>query len=150
MAGLDAGEGARFVWRDSGRTPCRSGNLIVLALARSNGFRKDVKRARKKGKDIRSLREALTLPSRRADLIERIRDRAVQRDWSGRRDLHIEPDDWLLASRITADGVQLLRTGTRGPVPDVKPTDSAPKFMGSLGRKNCTWARSPGICVFLP
>ena len=57
------------------------------------------------------LREALTLLSSRGDLPERYRDHALQGDWKGYRDLHIEPD-WLLVYRVTAEEVQLARTGT--------------------------------------
>ena len=57
------------------------------------------------------LREALTLLASRADLPERYRDHALQGGWKGYRDLHIEPD-WLLVYRVTAEEVQLARTGT--------------------------------------
>ena len=83
----------------------------MLALVRSTRFRKDVKRARKRGKDMGKLREALALLASGADLPESYRDHALQGEWNGYRDLHIEPD-WLLIYRITADEVQLARTGT--------------------------------------
>jgi mRNA interferase YafQ len=57
------------------------------------------------------LREALALLASGADLPESYRDHALQGEWNGYRDLHIEPD-WLLIYRITADEVQLARTGT--------------------------------------
>ena len=41
------------------------------------------------------LREALTLLSSRAERPESYRDHALQGEWNGYRDLHIEPD-WLL------------------------------------------------------
>ena len=83
----------------------------MLTLVRSTRFRKDVKRARKRGKDMEKLREALTMLSTGADLPERYRDHALQGFWNGYRDLHIEPD-WLLIYRITAGELQLARTGT--------------------------------------
>ena len=83
----------------------------MLALVRSTRFRKDVKRARKRGKDMEKLREALTLLSSRAELPASYRDHSLQGDWNGYRDLHIEPD-WLLIYRIAADEVQLARTGS--------------------------------------
>ena len=83
----------------------------MLALVRSTRFRKDVKRARKRGKDMGKLREVLALLASGAGLPERYRDHALQGDWKGYRDLHIEPD-WLLVYRVTADEVQLARTGT--------------------------------------
>ena len=57
------------------------------------------------------LREVLILLSSRAELPASCQDHALQGDWNGYRDLHIEPD-WLLIYRITADEIRLARTGT--------------------------------------
>ncbi len=61
-----------------------------------------------------TLRGALTLLSAQADLPDRYRDRALQGDWSGFRELHIEPDCPQIY-QITAGAVQLARIG---PHPD--------------------------------
>lgn len=83
----------------------------MLALTLSTRFRKDVKRAEKRGKDMAKLRTVLTLLANETPLPPEYRDHALRGDWIGFRDLHIEPD-WLLLYRITGDEVQLARTGS--------------------------------------
>jgi conserved hypothetical protein TIGR00053 len=83
----------------------------MLALVPSSRFRKDVKRAEKRGKDMSKLRDVLALLVQQDELPPEYRDHALRGDWRGFRDLHIEPD-WLLLYRIAGDEVQLARTGT--------------------------------------
>lgn len=71
----------------------------MLALVPSTRFRKDVKRAEKRGKDIAKLRTVLTMLAQEQPLPPEYRDHALRGDWNGFRDLHIEPD-WLLLYRI--------------------------------------------------
>lgn len=78
---------------------------------RSGQFRRDVKRAEKRGKDLRKLREMLGLLVDGAELPGRHRDHALKGEWSGYRDAHIEPD-WLIIYRVTGEELQLVRTGT--------------------------------------
>ena len=83
----------------------------MLALVPSTRFRKDVKRAEKRGKDMAKLRAVLTLLAQEQSLPAEYKDHALRGDWIGFRDLHIEPD-WLLLYRVENDEVQLARTGT--------------------------------------
>lgn len=83
----------------------------MLALVPSTRFRKDVKRAEKRGKDMAKLRAVLTLLAQEQPLPVEYKDHALRGDWIGFRDLHIEPD-WLLLYRVENDEVQLARTGT--------------------------------------
>ena len=83
----------------------------MLALVPSARFRKDVKRAEKRGKDMAKLRAVLNLLAQEQPLPVEYKDHALRGDWIGFRDLHIEPD-WLLLYRIENDEVQLARTGT--------------------------------------
>lgn len=83
----------------------------MLALVPSTRFRKDVKRAEKRGKDMAKLRAVLTLLAQEQPLPAEYKDHALRGDWIGFRDLHIEPD-WLLLYRVENDEVQLARTGT--------------------------------------
>ena len=83
----------------------------MLALVPSARFRKDVKRAEKRGKDMAKLRAILNLLAQEQPLPVEYKDHALRGDWIGFRDLHIEPD-WLLLYRIENDEVQLARTGT--------------------------------------
>ena len=64
-------------------------------VVRSTGFKKDVKRAVKRGKDMAKLRTVILLLIADAELEPRYRDHALKGKWLGYRDLHIEPD-WLL------------------------------------------------------
>jgi mRNA interferase YafQ len=83
----------------------------MRVLVPSTRFRKDVRRAEKRGKDMAKLRTVLTMLAREEALPSEYRDHGLRGDWIDFRDLHIEPD-WLLLYRIEGDEVQLARTGT--------------------------------------
>lgn len=61
-------------------------------------FRRDVKLARKRGKDMAKLREI-------------VQDHPLAGNWKHFRDCHIEPD-WLLVYKIEGEDLHLTRTGT--------------------------------------
>ena len=61
---------------------------------RGRRFERDVKRAKKRGKDMEKLKTALSLLIEGEPLPERYRDHPLKGKWTGFRDLHIEPD-WL-------------------------------------------------------
>lgn len=85
--------------------------LKVLASVPSTQFKKDVKRAQKRGKDMNKLKELLSLLMRQAPLPEAYQDHPLRGNWKGYRDVHIEPD-WLLLYRMDGEELQLARTGT--------------------------------------
>lgn len=74
-------------------------------------FRRDVKRAEKRGKDLSKLRAVLRMLIEEAPLPEQLKDHPLRGDWHRHRDLHIEPD-WLLICRIDEGAVYFERTGT--------------------------------------
>lgn len=78
---------------------------------RSTQFRRDVKLAEKRGKDLGKLRLLLGLLMTGEELPARFRDHALKGRWTGYRDAHIEPD-WLLIYRISDNDLFLARTGT--------------------------------------
>ena len=80
-------------------------------VVRSTAFRKDVKRAAKRGKDMAKLKVVILLLIEDAPLEPRYRDHPLKGTWAGYRDLHIEPD-WLLLYRVSETEVMLARTGT--------------------------------------
>ncbi|HMN73695.1 MAG TPA: type II toxin-antitoxin system YafQ family toxin [Rhodoblastus sp.] len=86
------------------RTPVRSGQ-----------FKRDVKRAEKRGCDMRKLRAVLTLLLEERPLPTGLRDHPLKGAWKGYRDLHIEPD-WLLIYRIGGSELLLARTGTHSDI----------------------------------
>ena len=83
----------------------------MLTPVRSGAFKRDVKRAEKRGKDTGKLRSLLLLLINGAPLPERYRDHPLKGQWTGYRDAHIEPD-WLLIYRVDGDELHLARTGT--------------------------------------
>lgn len=83
----------------------------VLTPRRSAQFKRDVRKAEKRGKDLSKLRTMLTFLTARKPLPESCKDHPLRGPWSGYRDAHIEPD-WLLLYRIVGDELQLARTGS--------------------------------------
>lgn len=77
----------------------------------TGAFKRDAKRAERRGKDLAKLRRLLSLLIDQAPLHERYRDHPLKGRWAGCRDIHIEPD-WLLIYQIDGDRLVLLRTGT--------------------------------------
>ena len=78
---------------------------------RSSAFRRDVKRAQKRGKDTAKLRQVISLLVAGEPLPELYNDHPLRGNWKGYRDAHIGPD-WLLIYRIVGDKLHLVRTGT--------------------------------------
>jgi mRNA interferase YafQ len=83
----------------------------MRTVVRSTAFKKDVKRAEKRGRDLAKLKAVLLALLGDAPLDPRYRDHSLKGARSGWRDLHIEPD-WLLLYRATETELQLARTGT--------------------------------------
>ena len=80
-------------------------------VVRSTAFRKDVKRAVKRGKDMTKLRAVILMLIEDAPLNRRYRDHPLKGERHGYRDLHIEPD-WVLIYKVTETELFLTRTGT--------------------------------------
>jgi len=87
----------------------------VLTPVLSGQFRRDVKRAERRGKDLGKLRELLSLLIAQEDLPARYRDHPLKGEWMGFRDAHIEPD-WLLIYRVVGQELQLARTGSHSDI----------------------------------
>jgi mRNA interferase YafQ len=83
----------------------------VRTAVRSGQFRRDVKRAQRRGKEMSRLRELILLLLAGDTLPERYRDHPLRGEWRGYRDAHIEPD-WLLIYRVVGDELHLVRTGS--------------------------------------
>ena len=65
----------------------------------SSKFRKDVKKAKKQGKDLSLLREVMELLANDQELSAKHKDHALTGNWKGYRDCHITPD-WLLIYQV--------------------------------------------------
>jgi mRNA interferase YafQ len=83
----------------------------MLTPVRAGRFKRDVKRAEKRGKDMDKLKAVLLLLIEGKPLPTEYGDHSLKGGWKGFRDLHIEPD-WLLLYRIDGDELHLARTGT--------------------------------------
>jgi mRNA interferase YafQ len=83
----------------------------VRNIVRGSQFKRDVKLAVKRGKDMAKLRELLLLLIEGNPLPPRYKDHPLSGDWKHYRDSHIE-SDWLLIYKIDGDDLYLVRTGT--------------------------------------
>jgi mRNA interferase YafQ len=77
----------------------------------SGQFKRDVKKAERRGKDLSKLRLILRMLIEETPLPPRVRDHPLRGSWRAYRDLHIEPD-WLLIYRIDGNEILFERTGT--------------------------------------
>jgi mRNA interferase YafQ len=77
----------------------------------SGQFKRDVKRAEKRGKDLNKLKELARLLIAGRPLPGRYKDHALKGEWASFRDAHIEPD-WLMIYKIDGNVLRFERTGT--------------------------------------
>ena len=73
-------------------------------------FRRDTRRAQKRGKDITKLRDILGILLAAKPLPPRAKDHPLTGEFGGYRTCHIEPD-WLLIYKIEGEELILARTG---------------------------------------
>ncbi|MBY0574995.1 MAG: type II toxin-antitoxin system YafQ family toxin [Gallionellaceae bacterium] len=78
-------------------------------------FKRDVKRAEKRGKDMSALRTVLRLLLAGEIIPATYKDHPLKGNWKHYRDLHIEPD-WLLIYKTDDANVWLVRTGTHADI----------------------------------
>ena len=83
----------------------------MLIPVRSSQFKRDVRKARARGKELSKLRAMLELLIEQKPLAARHRDHPLRGTWKGHREVHIE-SDWLLIYRVRDDELRLVRTGT--------------------------------------
>jgi mRNA interferase YafQ len=76
----------------------------------SGQFKRDVKQAQKRGKDMEKLKVLITLLVEEASIPITYLDHPLKGEWKGFRDAHIEPD-WLLIYKIEGEVVRFERTG---------------------------------------
>jgi len=88
---------------DGGPTP--------RALVTTKSFERNLKRLRKRGKDIDRLWDVVEALRLGRPLQPRHRDHALTGKWQGFRDCHVEPD-WVLIYQLDVEAVYLTRTGT--------------------------------------
>jgi mRNA interferase YafQ len=80
-------------------------------VSQTKQFSRDVKRMRKRGKDLAKLRGVVRTLAAGKPLHTRHRDHALVGHWQPSRDCHVEPD-WILIYTTDAESLRLERTGT--------------------------------------
>lgn len=83
----------------------------MLPVRTVNQFRKDLKKAKKQGKDTELLKQVITNLARSKLPAEKHRDHPLRGDYADCRECHLTPD-WLLIYRLTDDELQLIRLGS--------------------------------------
>jgi mRNA interferase YafQ len=83
----------------------------MRALVESTAFRKDLKRAHRRDRDLRKLEAIIKKLQAGETLPPSNRAHPLKGDWKGYWDCHIEPD-WLLIYKLTHEELRLARTGT--------------------------------------
>jgi mRNA interferase YafQ len=83
----------------------------VKQVLQARQFARDVKRMRKRGKNLDKLKTIITKLAHGETLEPRHRDHALSGNWQNSRDCHIEPD-WILIYTIDEQNLRLERTGT--------------------------------------
>jgi mRNA interferase YafQ len=78
--------------------------------AYSGQFKRDVKHAQKRGKDLDKLKTSVLLLIEGEPLPPAYVDHPLKGKWRNFRDVHIEPD-WLLIYKVDGDTVRFERTG---------------------------------------
>lgn len=81
-----------------------------------NKFKRDLKRAEKRGQDLKRLAEIIDMLAQEQPLPTKLRDHTFKGTFKDLKELHIAPD-WLLIYEITENNeVFLIRTGTHADV----------------------------------
>jgi len=80
-------------------------------VSQTRQFSRDVKRTRRRGKNLEKLREIVKLLAEGTPLPSTYRDHPLTGPWQPARDCHIEAD-WVLIYTIDKQSLRLERTGT--------------------------------------
>ena len=80
-------------------------------VIQTSQFKKDIRRLKKRGKDLEKLGNVVRLLAADEPLEEKHRDHVLIGRWVGSRDCHIEPD-WILIYRNESESLYLERSGS--------------------------------------
>lgn len=83
----------------------------MLSPIFENLFKKDIKRLKKRGKDIEKLKIVIEKLLENQKLEPKYKDHALTGNWKGYRDCHIE-SDWILIYKISETHLFLVRSGS--------------------------------------
>jgi mRNA interferase YafQ len=80
-------------------------------ITQQRQFRNDLKRQKRRGKEVEELIAAVELLAETGTLPSAYRPHQLSGNWKGVWECHIEPD-WLLIYQVTPAEVRLIRAGT--------------------------------------
>lgn len=80
-------------------------------VTQTSQFKRDIKRLKKRGKDLEKLGNVVRLLAADVPLEDKHRNHPLSGMWVGSRDCHIEPD-WILIYRNEPDSLFLERSGS--------------------------------------
>ncbi|MEI7849217.1 MAG: type II toxin-antitoxin system YafQ family toxin [Chloroflexota bacterium] len=83
----------------------------VRTINYTNQFKKDFKLIQKQNKDLDKIKTVIAKLAADEILDEKFKDHALQGNYAGTRDCHINPD-WLLIYAIVGNELRLIRTGS--------------------------------------
>lgn len=83
----------------------------MLEVVRTKAFRKDLKRAQKRGLEMSMLLDVVDILRTSEPLDPTYKAHPLKGAWIPMWELHLAPD-WLLVYQITEDTLYLMRTGT--------------------------------------
>lgn len=84
-------------------------------VIQTSQFKKDIKRLKKRGKDLEKLGDVVRLLAADEPLEEKHRDHTLIGRWIGSRDCHIEPD-WILIYRNEPEALYMERSGSHSDI----------------------------------
>lgn len=89
----------------------------MLTIKYQTAFKKDYKRVKKRGYDIRLLEKVVDMLAAGKSLLAEYKDHSLSGDFNGCRECHISPD-WLLVYEIIEKELllYLMRTGTHSDI----------------------------------
>lgn len=80
-------------------------------ISRTNRFKKDVKKMKKRGKSFHVFKQIIQHLAQSKPLDKRFRDHILIGNYAGTRECHVGPD-WLLIYEVHEEELILIRTGT--------------------------------------
>lgn len=85
----------------------------MLQVEYTSRFKRDLKLAKRRNKDLSLLQEVMQLIAHEKKLAQRLKDHALAGNWVGHRELHLQPD-WLLIYKLLSKErvVIFVRTGS--------------------------------------
>lgn len=83
----------------------------MFGILRTSQFRRDVKKAKTRGKEVERLKTVIVPLAQGRSLPAKYKDHQLKGTYKDCRECHVEPD-WLLIYRIEPNVLQLVRTGS--------------------------------------